>query len=270
MPEGAIPDKIRLSAISFLNAVPLNFLIHYRNIPSWLDVTFRTPAQSADALQSGQTDVALLPSIEFQTIPDLKVVPSMGIVSPRRVRSVVLITKKPLEKLRHIGITIDSRTSVALLKVILSFYLRRECRFTPFHTVETALEQFDGALIIGDRAMVTDFSGFMVFDLAELWHSFTGLPFVFAMWGVRKAAYNEALGEYLIENKKAGLANLEFIAKDFSPRLGLSEKDLLSYLQTNLSYDLNEIEKKSLRLFYKLSLESHNLTRLWPLEFANA
>jgi len=69
MPEGAIPDKIRLSAISFLNAVPLNFLIHYRNIPSWLDVTFRTPAQSADALQSGQTDVALLPSIEFQTIP---------------------------------------------------------------------------------------------------------------------------------------------------------------------------------------------------------
>ncbi len=258
---------VRISAISFLNAVPLSYRFHYGPIPDWMEVAFQPPAQGADALRAGRTDVALLPSIEFQRIPNLVIPANMGIVSPQRVRSVILVSRRPMEELDHIALTVHSRTSVALLKVIMTHFLGRECSYTPFESLHLALERHQAALIIGDAAMQHDFGGMRIYDLAEVWHTHTGLPFVFALWAVRREAFSPRLSDYLRQSKIEGLSHIPRIAADFSRRLNLPEKDIREYLTGNLAFDVGDRERQALRLFYELNHQIGNLSTIEPLEF---
>jgi len=252
MPFKPAQQPVRIAVISFLNAVPLHYLLQFGPRPAWLEVIHGTPAESADALADGRVDVALLPAVEFRRQADLATVPATGIVSPRRVRSVLLIARKPLRELTEVGITRDSRTSVALLQIILRLFMGQTCRFHPFSRIDSALAVYDAALIIGDQAMLRDFRGYTVYDLAELWHYHTGLPFVFARWGIRRQVSSPRLEEYLLENKRQGLANIPFIAEEYSRRLGLDAQEIRDYLTGNLRYDIGEEEELALDLFYRL------------------
>ncbi|MBN2431178.1 MAG: menaquinone biosynthesis protein [Acidobacteria bacterium] len=238
--------------ISFLNAAPLHYLLQFGPRFAWLEVIYRTPAESADALAAGGVDAALLPIIEFRKLTDLATVPSTGIVSPQRARSVLLVSRKPLRELSEVGITRDSRTSVALLQVILRSFMGKTCRFHPFSDIDNALALYDAALIIGDQAMLRDFSGYKIYDLAEMWHYHTGLPFVFARWGIRRQVFSPELEEYLLDSKRQGLANIPFIAREYSRRLGLDPSEIQAYLTQNLRYDIGEKEELALELFYRL------------------
>lgn len=112
-------DRIRISAISFLNAAPLQYGLRAETLPAWAEVTFRPPSGCAEALRTGAADVGLIPAVEFQRIPGLRALPGMGVTSPGPVRSVLLVAHRPIPELRRVGVTRDSRTSVALLSVLL-------------------------------------------------------------------------------------------------------------------------------------------------------
>jgi len=259
---------IRLAAIADLNAAPLTHGLRHDPLPPWLAVEFLPPAGCADALRSGAADAALLSAVEYQRQPGLAILPGLAIASPAGVRSVRLACRTELSAVRRIGVTRRSRSSVALLRVLLEHFLGIPAECAPFDSLEEAWTTGDAVLLIGDEALTAALPGSRDVDLAALWHRFTGLPFVFAFWAVRRELDAAALLPVLEASREAGRARREEIVREFSPRLGLPEADIRDYLDCDLAYGLGEREQQALRLFYDLCAARGILAAPRDLEFA--
>ena len=151
------------------------------------------PSKCADALRDGAVQAAILPSIEYQRIGGLRIVPGLAIASPGPVRSVLLISRVPIEEIGSLALDTSSRTSVCLVQIILRRHYQIQPRLE--HCAPPLggmLDGRDAALIIGDPALASDFPGLHVYDMADEWRDMTGLPFVFAVWTVRSEAASQA------------------------------------------------------------------------------
>ncbi|MBV9957138.1 MAG: menaquinone biosynthesis protein, partial [Acidobacteria bacterium] len=170
----------RLAASSYLNTAPL---IWSFRAGAWRDrvelLTDAAPARCAQMLERGEADVALVPVIEYQRIPEVLVVPDVCVGSRERVRSVVLVTRcRDLKEVRSIALDTSSRTSATLIQLIFREFLGLEPMCEPSAPdLRKMLERSDAALIIGDPAMTFPRDGLRVHDLASLWHEHTGLGF---------------------------------------------------------------------------------------------
>jgi len=256
-----------IAASSYLNAAPLCYSFVFgeqRNRCEFLSDA--APARCAEMLAEGRADAALIPAIEYQRISGLKVAPGACVASRREVRSVLLASRVPLERVRTVALDNSSRTSAALIQIILGHFYGVEASYrqSPPRLADM-LETNDAALIIGDPAMLIDRSSLHVYDLAEEWRKHTDLPFVFAFWAIRSDS--TAWPGNLVKNdededridfnaaKLEGLAHTEELAKIYSERLGLPSSDLFSYLTENISYDLDEECLRGLRLYYELAYQ---------------
>ena len=248
---------LRVAIVDYLNARPLVRGFTHGPLRDAVQLLCGTPARCADRLRSGEADVALIPSIEYLKIPGLRILPEMAIASRRRVRSVLLLSHVAAPEIRSVALDSSSRTSSALLRILLA---RRSRHRVEYREREPALgrmlEECDAALLIGDAALRADTRGLKVYDLADEWHTMTGLPFVFAFWAVRPGVpLPDSSGPFL-ESKRHGLGELERIAEEASPKLGLAAMDLEEYLRHNIHYDLGAEEIRSLWLFYHLAREA--------------
>jgi chorismate dehydratase len=221
-------------------------------------------------LRSGEVDAALVPVIEYQRIPDVAIVPGVCVGSQTAVRSVVLASKQNnLKKIKRVALDDSSRTSVALVKIIFREFLGFEPEWqTSPPDLRAMLEHNDAALIIGDPAMKIPRDKIRVFDLATLWHDFTGFGFVFAMW---MAGAKSAEQLRVIDFKAArdeGLANLDDIAQ----RQGdptLSGDEIRDYLTRNIVFQMDENMMKGLELYFELARKLKLIESAKPLEFTN-
>jgi chorismate dehydratase len=138
--------------------------------------------------------------------------------------------------------------------------------------IEKMLAAHDAGLVIGDPALQIDRSRYRAYDLAEEWLRLTGKPFVFAFWAVREQAALETaldLGKIFQRSRDHGLEahNLEHIAREWAPKLKLSEDAVKSYLTQNIHYDLDEACLDGLRLFYRYATECGALPGMRELRF---
>lgn len=227
------------------------------------EITYTVPSSCAKALQQGAADIGIVPVITYATIPDLVVIPRIAIAARGAVRSILLVSKVPIEEIRTVAVDSSSRTSVALTQVLLTKFFggkRRLISMDPH--LECMLAQCEAALIIGDPALMARTDGLYCYDLAQLWHERTGKPFVFAVWTVRRQAIAEMrhglpLAEIFQRSRDNGLkpCNVEQIARDWSPRLGLTEEDIRSYLCNNIYYELDDPCLDGLKLFFQYAAE---------------
>jgi len=249
----------RLAAFRYLNSLPLLHGLIVRPLPGSerIDLSLSTPAGSARALAEGRADAALLPSIEAARIPGLRHLPGIAIATDKRVRSVIVAASRPLEQCRSLALDASSRTSVALLRILLARRFRSRPRLEVMPPDAGAmLACHDGALLIADEALRPLPAGLMVTDLAEEWHAMTGLPFVFALWAVRDGArFGAAESELLAASAESGRSALAEIAATEGKALGLTAGETLSYLSENLSYRLGEAELAGLARFVALAAE---------------
>jgi chorismate dehydratase len=179
----------RISIIDYLNAAPLNYGFKHGLGFEHFHLKFHVPSLCADRLREGLVDAGLISSIEYLRIPGLRIVPGLCIASPKRVRSVVVLSKVPPEEIRTLALDTSSRTSVVLSQILLRERFGVHPEVVDLAPDQTAmLDQCDAALLIGDVAMRARREGLLVLDLAEEWHAWTGLPFVFALWCVREDA----------------------------------------------------------------------------------
>ena len=137
--------------------------------------------------------------------------------------------------------------------------------------------EHDAGLLIGDPALKVDRTRYQTLDLAEEWIRHTGKPFVFAFWAVRSAALSEAdptldLAAVFRDSRDHGLepASLNQIAREWAPRLGLSEGDVRRYLTKNIHYQLDPGCLEGLLLFYRYAAEIGTLPEAPELHFAEA
>jgi len=257
---------LKISAISFLNTVPLMWDFEHepsREIRDNFEIEYTVPSLCAQALRDGVADIGIIPVITTATIPDLVVLPDVAIASLDKVWSIQLVSKRPIEEIRTVAVDTSSRTSVGLTQVLLTKFYGGHRELTPMPPVlAPMLERCDAGLLIGDPAMMAKTSGLYAYDLAELWRAKTGLPFVFAVWTVRRSALAEMgpgldLAAIFRRSRDHGLlpGNLAAIAKEWSPRMGLTEARITSYLRDNIHYSLDPECQKGLALYFKLAVE---------------
>ncbi len=271
---------LRISAISYLNTAPLMWDFEHGSpaTRSDFDISYTIPSACATSLREGSADIGIIPAAAYTSIPGLAVLPGVAIASRRAVRSILLVSKVPLEKIRSVALDTSSMTSVALTKVLFAKWWGGGRTFAAMPPdIEKMLEMHDAGLVIGDPALKIDRSRYLTFDLAEEWIHLTGKPFVFAFWAVRQAALKDAprdldLATVFQESRDHGLLpeSLDCIAREWGPRLGLSQEDVKSYLTENIHYSLDPDCLDGLQLFYSLARECGALPSVPQLCFLDA
>lgn len=218
-------------------------------------------------LARAEVDIALVPAIEYQRIPALKVVPQVCIASKKRVRSVILATKlDELRNIRSIALDESSRTSAALVKIIFREFLGFEPGWvSAAPDLRQMLVSNEAALIIGDPAMTISRQDLKIFDMASLWRKHTGLGFVFALWMISPDASSESRAIDFVAARDEGLARAEEIIDFYQPLLGLTRDELNTYLHENISFSLDTELRAGLDLFYKLAHKHNLIPALKPL-----
>ncbi|QWV96020.1 menaquinone biosynthesis protein [Geomonas nitrogeniifigens] len=269
---------INIGHIKYANCTPI-----FTALASNFDCTgYRfvdgVPARLNAMLRAGEIDLSPSSSIEYAMAHEQYcLLPELSISAIGPVKSVFLFSRVPVEELdgKVIGLTAESDTSVNLLKVLLArkfgFSNSFERTTLPLHQ---ALEEYPGLLLIGDAALkgAASGSGFFCYDLGQLWHEFTGLPFVFALWIVRREAALEkraelaALARDLVAAKKLAYASYAEIAAQCEERGWLSEEALVDYWQT-ISYELTDAHLEGARLFFRHAFEMGLIPSLPVLRF---
>ena len=261
--------KPRVAASSYLNTAPLIWSFIYGSMQSDVELlTDAAPAVCGDCLARGEAEVALVPVIEYQRIPNILIVPDVCVGSRERVRSVVLATRhKDLKDVRTIALDTSSRTSSVLVQIIFREFLGIEPQCRPsVPDLRAMLESSDAALIIGDPAMVFPRDDLEVHDLASLWREFTGLGFVFAMWMARESEVNQVRTVDFAGARDEGLAHLDSIVELYHFKLSLPREELRSYLLDNITFRLDAEMRKGLELYYSLAHKHGFIASVLPLK----
>jgi chorismate dehydratase len=235
-------DGFRVGSVPYLNAVPLT-----RGIED--QVILATPAKLAEMLQRGELDAALVSVTEVLFNDSYDVLDAVAVASLGEVQSVFLAHKRPIEEAREIFCDTASLTSVHLLRVLLA---ERDLKpeFKPLASYEPA-QIPDFALLIGDPALdfLRSSPAHQIWDLGAAWHELTRLPFVYAVWALRRGIENKELRHRLREAKDFGLETLDYIISSRSEYDADFRRDYLSW---HIHYHLASEEKRGLARFVEL------------------
>lgn len=221
--------------------------------PADVEVSRDMPSVCADKLRDGRADAGLIPSIEFRRIPGLVRVEGLGIAADSEVRSVLLVSSVSREKIRRLRLDPASRTSAALVRILL----KRRYGVEP----EIVEENPDAELVIGDPALKTNQRGRVVLDLASEWRSLTGHPFVFAFWAVRREAWGPGVERVLRDSYDASgpgfgaMVESEVATARAQGNGALSGEMIEDYLRHCLHYELSSADLAGLELFYRWAEE---------------
>ena len=242
------------------------------------EISYTLPSACARALAAGDADIGIIPAAAYTQISGLQILPDVAIASRRAVRSILLVSKVPVQEIRTVALDTSSMTSVALTKILFAKWLGGARTYTAMEPViEMMLEKCDAGLVIGDPALQIDRTRYQTLDLAEEWILRTGKPFVFAFWAVRSEALREAdpsldLAAAFRDSRDHGLepASLALIEREWAPKLKLSESDVHDYLTENIDYRLDSDCLEGLRLFYRYGAEIGALPAAPALRFVES
>jgi chorismate dehydratase len=240
-------DVLRASLVDYVNAWPLTWGLLRRAVEG-VEALTDIPSACADRLARGEVEAGLVPSVEAARIPGIRIVRGVGIASRERVRSVILVSRRPLEAAKTVALDVASRSSAAMARILFHDLLGVKPQF---HAAAPDLDQMlshhDAALLIGDPALRADLSGLHVLDLADGWRRLTGLPFVFAVWAVRPSVPPEPF----LWSREYARTHASEILDAAAARTGMAREVLAEYLDGNLHHDLAEEDEKGLAEFYR-------------------
>jgi chorismate dehydratase len=238
----------RVGSVDTLNAVPLT-----RGLES--EIQYAWPSQLAEQLRRDELDAALVSLAEVLLTDRYDILDGIAVASLGEVKSVVLAHRKPLAELREVHLDPASITSANLVKVLLAERgLKPEFKPLPAYT---AAPDLDAVLLIGDRALDFVFAGHphSIWDLGAAWYELTHLPFVYAVWALRRGVENRPLRRILREARDFGLDTLETIVRERTEYTFEFRKD---YLGWHIHYHLGTDEKRGVLKFMEL-LAKHGL-----------
>jgi chorismate dehydratase len=266
-------SRLRVAAINFLNPAPLMWDFEHPPLSASLAVRYQidrmSPSDCAAALADGHADIGLVPIAALATTPGLRILPGCTIASKGRVRSLILVRRasQPLAALRSVAADIASRTTLAYARILFHKWGNPAVPFLPVAAdLDRMLEKADAAILIGDPALFAleerenrfERSGeeLVYHDLAEEWHTLTGLPFVSAVWGTAPGSLlDESVASDFIQSRNHGLQNIDTLVAEWSARLPIPEQTIHTYLTTNIHYVLDEECIEGMKGFFRMAAE---------------
>ena len=237
--------KIRVGAVSYLNTKPLVYGFNKGLLKDQIDLSFEYPSKIAAQLAKNEIDIGLVPVAALLGLQDYQVISDYCIGTDGEVASVCLFSDLPLKDITTILLDYQSRTSVALLKILL----REHWKINPEIIVsaegyEQHIKGTTAGLVIGDRAFTQRKISTFHYDLGLAWKELTGLPFVFAAW-VSVVTLQQSFIENFNEAISSGLTHI----KEISVSIVSPEYDMYKYYTENINYHLSEAKKQAMNLF---------------------
>lgn len=227
--------------MSYTNSRPFVYGLEHSDIMDSIDLSLDIPSDCARKLIDDKADVGLVPVAALLDIPDYEIISDYCIGAVAAVNSVFIFSNKPAEQIRSVRRDVQSRTSNQLAKVLFKHHWKTQPEF--IDRIET-----DAFVEIGDRTFGKKDKFPYVYDLAEEWISFTGLPFVFAAW----AANKELPGDFINKFNSAlkyGLDHRKEVIKELPQR---DDFDLDDYLMNHIDFSLDSRKKQGLNRFLDL------------------
>jgi chorismate dehydratase len=292
-------SKLRISIVEYLNTAPLVWGFTEGPLAGKYALSFTMPSKCADALRAGEVDVAIIPAVEYQRIDGLVALPGMAVAAKGEVRSILLVSKKPIDNVRSIALDTSSRSSVALVRLLVAENWRIAPEFIDADPDPAAmLAKADAALIIGDPALriavkmdylfakkpkpggccqgddeelpVPGYPALFVYDVAFQWREMTGKPCVLALWAGRPEKITpEVLADFQA-SKQFGLEHIGDIAEAASVKLDIPAQALETYLRENIDFSLDEENLAGLNLYFEKCAAAALIPRARPLQFVSA
>lgn len=250
-----MPRRIRVGAVSYLNARPL--IEELESAVPQVQLILDVPSRLADAMADARLDIGLIPVIEFFRAPTYTFLPGIAIASRGPVLSVTLFSRVEWHRIRTVALDEGSRTSAALVRLLLQLRHGLEVRYLPLPLDAPAeTVDADAVLLIGDRAMHACLPGWpFAYDLGTEWTDWTGLPMVYALWALRPELDPHDWLAPFARAKQQGLARVGLIAQREAARLGLDAGYCRRYLNHIIRYDLGPRELDGLRRFWELTAQ---------------
>lgn len=256
-----LEKKIHIGKISYINASPVYYGLEKGLLPSWLKMVPDVPAVLNKKIMTGELKISPI-SAAFYAMnhKDLMILPDLSISCDGRVMSVLLASNYPLDDLsgKRVLFSQESASAAAFLKMI---FISRE--IVPMYEIgavgdmDYCTESADAVLVIGDVALTNPWyeTYQYCFDLGQLWYEMTALPFVFALWAVRKDFAMQSpekvreIHRLLLNSKEQGYQNMDEIIRSGSQRLDLGYGIIKAYFEL-LHCDLDAGKIKAMARFF--------------------
>ena len=244
-------DPSSIVGIRYLNSRPLLAGLE-AGIPAPFPYRFLTgdPSACADRLANGEAVAGLVPVAVLPVLPGVQMVADLGVACRQEAGSVLLVSRVPLKRVTTLAAHAASRTSVVLARMLLAELWGASPRVTELRTPLDAFEgDCDAAVVIGDPALeLRGRTGFIEVDLGASWVEWTGLPFVFAVWGALPGAPS-GVGELVEASYAYGIAHRDALLPHWAQGHGVTEEAARRYLQVTLHHRLGEAEHRAVNLF---------------------
>ena len=241
---------LKISAVSYLNTIPFIHGLKQSELIKIIDLQLDYPSICADKLINGTVDLALVPVAVIPKLKEAYIISDYCIGANGSVDTVCLYSDVPIEEIESIALDYQSRTSVALLKILLNEYWQLNPELKKANVgFEENIKGNHAALVIGDRAFALNTKHAYIYDLSAIWKEMTGLPFVFAAW----VANTKLPQDFIVSFNKAlekGLSDIDMalaIEGDSYPNCENPE----DYLNNKISYNLDIEKQKGMELFLR-------------------
>ncbi len=243
--------------MSYLNTVPLVWGLEHTALGERVALEYELPSVCADRVREGSADLGILPVIEVER-QGLDWLRSTGIACEGPVRSILLVSKVPLQRIRTLAADSGSRTSVMLTRVILAERYGAEPATAAMPaSLDSMLGVADAALVIGDPALRLNPEAlrarYEVLDLGEQWTAMSGLPMVFAVWAGRRERMTPELDGLFLESCRYGMAHLEDILEQECLKRDIPKTLGREYLTRHIAFELGERHYEGMRQYLKLA-----------------
>jgi len=286
--------KLRISIVQYLNTAPLVWGFTNGPLQGIYDLSFTVPSQCAEDLRTGQADIAIIPAIEYQRIDDLVILPDMAIASKKQVRSLLIVSKKPIEEVKSLALDRSSRSTQALTRILCAEKWKIAPRFFEASPdLAEMLDEADAALLIGDPALrislgiekdsqigaegqticpaatlgITSSEMLYVYDVVSDWQSLTGLPAVLALWAARRDVATPEVTADFLASRDFGLSHIAEISYDASFELELQAQAIEAYLRRNIDFSLDAENRRGLDLYYQHAARLGLIAAAKPIEW---
>lgn len=242
-------QKIKLSLVSYNNTLPFQYVFQHADFsPYSAHLSKDYPSLCASKLIKAEADVGIVPVAAMISQPHLRRVTDFCIGAVGKVKTVALLSDVPISQLQNIRLDYQSRTSNLLAKLLCHFYWKKPVTFLDgYHGFETSKEENTGKIVIGDRVFELSAEYEYVYDLAEEWNKFTGLPFVFAAWYADVSVKDDFIK--LFNRQMHHWFDRYWDSSEFLSLDGYMK----NYLLQNISFSFDCEKRKGLDLFLKMA-----------------
>jgi chorismate dehydratase len=288
--------KLRISIVQYLNTAPLVWGFTNGPLHGKYDLSFTVPSQCSEDLRTGRAEVAIIPAIEYQRIDNLVILPDMAIASKRQVRSLLIISKKPIEQVKRFALDRSSRSTQALTRILCAEKWKIAPEFfEAAPDLPEMLEQADAALVIGDPALrisvgiekdshagaegqtvcsaatlgITNSELLYVYDVVSEWQSLTELPAVLAVWAARGDVATPEVTADFLASRDFGLSHIPEISYGASLELELPTRVIETYLRGNIDFSLDSENRRGLDLYYQHAARLGLISKAKPIEWVD-